>query len=125
MASFGMLIVVVAMAASAHLLLRAGMAQVGRIGADELQTPAQLIHSLLATPQILLAMPLYGGSFVAWAIVLSRVQLSLAYPALAMMYFVIPLASWVFLNESVTPLHWVGIAVIVAGVMTVLAAGWN
>ena len=91
--SVAMLLGVVALAATGHLLLREGMLQVGRVGARELQQPLDLVVSMVTNPLILVALPLYAAGFVGWAIVLSRLQLSLAYPALASMYVVIPLAA--------------------------------
>ena len=121
--SFGILLAVVASAASAHLMLRVGMSQVGRIGADELQEPIKLASSIVRNPLVLGALPLYAGSFLAWIMVLSRLRLSLAYPALAMTYIVIPLASMVFLHESVTASHWLGIVVVGVGVLLIFRAG--
>ena len=121
--SVAILMGVVALAATGHLLLREGMLQVGRVGTKELQQPLDLVVSMVTNPLILVAMPLYAAGFVGWAIVLSRLRLSLAYPALASMYVVIPLAAWAISNESVTIGHWVGIVIIVAGVLLVLRAG--
>lgn len=58
----------------------------------------------------------YGLSAICWLWVLSRVQLSYAYPVLALSYpIVVALSAWLF-SETVTPLHWIGVIVIVAGV---------
>ena len=121
--SLAILVGVVTVGAAGHLLLREGMLQVGRVGVEELQNPFDLIFSMLSNPLILIAIPLYGAGFAGWAIVLSRLRLSLAYPALASMYVVIPIAAWAISNESITAAHWVGIVVIVLGVMLVLRAG--
>jgi drug/metabolite transporter (DMT)-like permease len=95
------------------------MTQVGRVGSDELREPFRLAVTILRNPVILAAVPLYAGSFVAWTIILSRIQLSVAYPTLAILYLIIPVASW----ESVAALHWVGMVLIVLGVLVVLWAG--
>ena len=121
--SLGILLVVVLMATSAHLLLRAGMVQVGRVGAEELRDPIRVAFSMLSNPKILGAGPLYAGSFLAWTVALSRVQLSVAFPVLAMTYVIVPVASWAVLHESVTAMHWGGMAIIAIGVFVVLRAG--
>ena len=121
--SLGVLVLVVVMATSAHLLLRAGMTQVGRIGADEVRDPVHVITSMLKNPLILGAAPLYAAGFVGWTVALSRLPLTVAYPALAMTYVLIPLASWAVLQESVTAMHWGGMAIVVVGVLIVLRAG--
>ena len=62
---------------------------------------------------------LYGISSLVWLIVLSRLDLSYAYPLLASMYIVLPLLSMVFLKESIPPLRWLGMLVVIAGVILV------
>ncbi len=121
--SVAMLLGAVALGAAGHLLLREGMVQVGRVGAKELQQPLDLLATMLTNRLVLIALPLYGTGFLVWAIVLSRLRLSLAYPAMASMYVVIPLAAWGISHESVTIAHWIGMVVIVAGVLMVLRAG--
>ena len=114
---------VVALAVAAHITLKVGMDRVGQVGADELQSPIGLAVSMVSTPLVVIAIPLFAASFVAWTIALSRMQLSVAYPALSMTYVLIPVASWVLLNEPISMLHWVGMAVVVTGVLMVLAGG--
>lgn len=121
--SLGIVLVDVVLAASAHLLLRAGMTQVGRVGADELRDPIRPAASMLRNPLILSSAPHYAAGFAGWTLVLSGLQLSVAFPALAMTYVLIPIASWAVLHESVTAMQWAGMAIIVVGVLLVLRAG--
>ncbi len=69
--------------APAHVLLKVGIDQVGMIGFEQVRDPWDVITSVITTPALLLAGPLYGASFIGWAVVLSRFELSIAYPALA------------------------------------------
>ena len=103
--SYGILLIVVTLAASAHLMLKVGMTQVGRVGTEELRAPAELLSGMLSNPLILVATLLYAGSFIAWTIILSRLQLSQAYPALSITYLIIPLGSW-FTNLSLRYIGW-------------------
>jgi drug/metabolite transporter (DMT)-like permease len=57
--------------------------------------------------------------FVIWLIVLSKLDLSYAYPILAFSYCIVPLLSWWIFGEQVSPMRWVGILVICAGVAIV------
>ncbi len=123
MLSFSIIIAVAATAAAAHILLKVGMNEVGEINADSIKTPGTLIRQLLTTPAVLAAIPIYAISNIGWLIVLSRVNLSVAYPFLASLYIFIPVLSMVFLSESLTPQHWVGILVIGMGVGIVLSSG--
>ena len=123
MLSFLIIILVAATAAMAHILLKMGMNEVGEINSDSIKTPGVLIRQLLTTQVVLLAIPLYAVSSIGWLIVLSRLNLSVAYAFLASLYIFLPILSMVFLSESLTVQHWVGILVIGIGVGIVLSAG--
>ena len=123
MVSFLIIILVAATAAMAHILLKMGMNEVGEINSESIKNPAALIGKLLTTRAVILAIPIYAVSNVGWLIVLSRLNLSVAYPFLASLYIFLPVLSIVFLSESLTVQHWVGILVIGIGVGIVLTAG--
>ena len=123
MLSVLIIIVVAATAATAHILLKIGMNEVGEINADNIKTPGILIKQLLSTPAVLAAIPVYAVSNIGWLIVLSKLNLSVAYPFLASLYIFIPVLSMIFLSESLTLQHWTGIIVIGIGIGVVLSAG--
>ena len=123
MLSFSIIIAVAATAAAAHILLKVGMNEIGEINTNSIKAPGTLIRQLLTTPAVLAAIPIYAISNIGWLIVLSRLNLSVAYPFLASLYIFIPVLSMVFLSESLTPQHWVGILVIGMGVGIVLSSG--
>ena len=123
MPSVLIILVVTATAATAHILLKIGMNEVGEINSDSIKTPGILIKQLLTTPAVLAAIPVYAVSNIGWLIVLSKLNLSVAYPFLASLYIFIPVLSMVFLSESLTLQHWTGIIVIGIGIGVVLNAG--
>ena len=123
MLSLLIILTVAATAAAAHILLKIGMNEVGEINSHSLKTPGILIKQLLTTPAVLAAIPVYAVSNIGWLIVLSKLNLSVAYPFLASLYIFLPVLSMVFLSESLTVQHWVGILVIGIGVGIVLSAG--
>ncbi|MGE5140649.1 MAG: hypothetical protein ACM3JD_14370 [Rudaea sp.] len=59
---------------------------------------------------------LYGLSALCWLWVLSRAQLSLVYPILALTFPIVVGLSAVLFGEPVPVLRWVGVAVIMMGV---------
>ena len=123
MLSFVIIILVAATAATAHILLKIGMNQVGEVNAEALKTPGKLIGQLVTTPAILAALPVYAISNVGWLVVLSRLNLSVAYPFLASLYIFLPILSMLFLSETLSAQHWAGIVIIGIGVGIVLGAG--
>jgi drug/metabolite transporter (DMT)-like permease len=79
-----------------------------------------LIAMIVRSPLVLLGLLLYGIGALAWIAVLARLDLSLAYPFLALNFVLVALVSRVVLGESIPPMRWLGILVICSGI--VLAA---
>ena len=68
------------------------------------------------------AIGIYGVSTVAWVYTLTKIQLSHAYPFMALTFFIIPLGSYWFFDESIEGRYFFGVALIVLGVfITVLS----
>jgi drug/metabolite transporter (DMT)-like permease len=112
-------IVGVMIATGGQLLLRAGMERVGYIGATRIGKPLTLIMQVATEPRVIFGLVLFGVSAAMWLIVLSRVPLSLAYPFAGLTYvFVTFFSRWV-LHESVPPLRWFALLLIVVGVVLV------
>ena len=79
----------------------------------------------LTMPAILLALAisgalaLYGVSAMIWTVVLSKLDLSLAYPMVSMGYVLVVFLSWLILKEPVSLLRIAGLAVICCGVLLI------
>lgn len=78
-----------------------------------------LIWLILRSPLVLLGLLLYAVGAVAWIGVLTRLDLSLAYPFLALNFLLVSLVSRLFLGEKVPLLRWAGIVVICVGILIV------
>jgi drug/metabolite transporter (DMT)-like permease len=102
-----------------QLFFKAGVNRLGPIGADALANLPHLIGSVVMNPLIMLGLACYGLGAAMWIIVLSRVDLSLAYPMLGLGYVFVLLISWLVFGEAVSALRWVGTLMIVAGVVLV------
>ncbi len=101
-----------------QLFLKMGMNQVP----DFAFTPDAVLAalpSIIFNPLIWLGFVGWIGGTVFWLGVISRAPLSLAYPILAMSYFVVVIEAWLFLGEEVTLQKMIGVAVIVGGVILV------
>lgn len=109
----------VVLATGGQLLLKAGMTQVGYIGKEKLGSPVKLVLHVLTTPQVLLGLLLFVLSAAVWLVVLSRVPLSFAYPFVGVTYVLIALFSRFALHEHVPSLRWVGLALIVFGILII------
>ncbi len=58
-------------------------------------------------------------TFIIWSTILSHIDLSVAVPVCSFSYITIPLVSIIFLHEKVTYLRWMGIFLILIGVILV------
>jgi drug/metabolite transporter (DMT)-like permease len=93
-----------------------------RLGPVAFGSPAEIINSgwqIMRQPLIWAALLLYGTGFIIWAMALSRLQLSFAYPLLAAGYLINPLAAMLFFGEQIPPIRWVGIIVVMIGLILV------
>jgi drug/metabolite transporter (DMT)-like permease len=78
-----------------------------------------LVMMILRSPMVLLGLVLYGLGALAWIAVLARVDLSIAYPFLALNFILVTLSSQYLLGENVPGLRWLGVLVICSGIFLV------
>jgi drug/metabolite transporter (DMT)-like permease len=102
-----------------QLTLKMGMTQVGRLGADSLAEPLQVVLRVLTSPLVIGGLSLYVVGAGVWMMVLSRSALSFAYPILAVSYAITPLLAALLLGETLNTTRWLGIAIICLGVFVV------
>ncbi|MCG3142335.1 MAG: 4-amino-4-deoxy-L-arabinose-phosphoundecaprenol flippase subunit ArnF [Anaerolineae bacterium] len=113
-----LLIPAILLSTTGQLFLKMGMNQVP----DFAFTPDAVLTalpSIVFNPLIWIGFAGFIGGTVFWLGVISRAPLSLAYPVLAMSYFVVVLEAWLFLGEQVSLQKIIGVAVIVGGVILV------
>ena len=104
--------------AAAQLLLKSGMNQIGHFqfsGANVI--PIAL--KVMTNPPILTGLAAYVLSVVVWLLVLSRVQVSYAYPMLSIGYVVNAIAAYMLFGEALSVMRVTGIFIIIAGVYVV------
>ena len=104
--------------AAAQLLLKAGMSQIGHFDFSM----ANLIPiglKIIVNPPILTGLFAYVLSVAVWLLVLSRVQVSYAYPMLSIGYIVNAIAAYYLFGEALSVVRVTGIFVIIAGVFLI------
>jgi drug/metabolite transporter (DMT)-like permease len=117
LASIGILLVAVALAATGQLILKNGM-NLAKTHAAE--TGRSLVLGAVTSPWILGGLVIFGLSAIAWLVTLSRVPLSVAYPFNALGYVVILVASSVLLHERTNVWTWLGTVLVVGGLIVVV-----
>ena len=100
------------------ILLSVALNAAGQIcfKAARMAQPDASVLALFLHPETWGGLLIYGLSAVCWLWVLARVQLSLAYPILSLTFPIVLGLSAVFFAETITPLRWAGVGVIVVGV---------
>ena len=111
-----LLVVTILLNAVAQIALKLGASSAL---AEELGTRSvpTMITQMLITPFVWVGLSIYAVSAVLWIIVLSKMDVSRAYPSVALTYIVVLLASWALLHESVSVSRWIAVGVICIGVV--------
>ncbi len=117
--SIAILVVSVGFAVAGQLTLKYAMDQIGRIGSAQVADPMKTIAKAAREPALWVGLILFGISALFWLIVLSRVQLSLAYPFVGLSYVIVVGFSKLYLHEDVPPLRWLGVLVVAVGIALV------
>lgn len=81
------------------------------------------VARVLLSPYILSGLVIYGFATILWLYIISRVQLSLAYPMQSMAYVFAVVAAHYLFDEALTPGKIIGALVIVLGVSIIALTG--
>jgi multidrug transporter EmrE-like cation transporter len=114
------LIIAIGLGALGQISLKYGMGKVS------LGSGAGMFISVIRavfTPYVFLGFALYAVSSGFWLVVISRWNLSYAYPMIAIGYVAVVFLSRLFFKEHVTPLQWIGIVLMCGGLAIVSRFG--
>ncbi|MDD2463071.1 MAG: 4-amino-4-deoxy-L-arabinose transferase [Desulfobulbus sp.] len=101
--------------AAAQLALKQGMRQVGHFD-FVLDNFSRVFFAVASNGFVWVGLSCYVISVVVWLLVLSRVEVSYAYPLLSVGYIVTACAGWLVFQENMSIARLSGIAVICLGV---------
>ncbi len=104
--------------AAAQIMLKKGMTGVGTldVGANGLLGTALRV---LFNPFVFAGLCTFVVSMASHLVVLSKVQLSYAYPFLSLAYVVVGLYSWFFFGEDMNAARIAGFGLIIAGTILI------
>jgi drug/metabolite transporter (DMT)-like permease len=106
-----LIVVGVLLNAGAQILLKKGLQAAGGL---DLHVAG--LFRVLLQPWVLGGLAFYAVSVVVWLGALSLVDVNYAYPFLALGFLANALLARMFLGETIPPLRWAALAVIVIGV---------
>lgn len=104
--------------AAAQLLIKAGSERISTLSFSWSNVMPMSLQ-LMSSPHIILGLIFYVVSVLVWIGVLSRVDVSVAYPMLSLGYVVNAIAAYYWFGEAVTVTRMSGIAIILVGVYLV------
>lgn len=121
--SFVPVVFSVTLSSAAQLLLKAGMtSEVVQRALASGRGLAQIIPSIAASPLIVGGLTAFALSVVTWLFVLSQIEISQAYPAVALGVMVTAIGGYFFFGEALNSTRILGIAIVVIGVAVVAAS---
>ena len=101
--------------AFAQILLKAGMKQFGNI--DLKNNIMNTCISIAFNPYIISGFIAYGVSILLWLWVLSKVDVSLAYPFQALGYIVVTILAWLISQENINYIRIISLIFITIGLI--------
>lgn len=117
LSSLGFILLSISSGVAGQLALKSGVARAAA-AVDSVSSVSTLLTAF-RSPLVWLGLLLYGLGALAWILVLTRLDLSLAYPFLALNFVLIALVSRWILGESIPWLRWAGIGVICLGILLI------
>jgi len=113
----GLMLLSIGLSTAAQILLKLGMNQVRTAPAAD--GPVGFAMAAAFSPGVIGGLTAYGLSAVVWLLVLARVDVSKAYPCVALGFAATVLAGHLLLGEPVSLMRIAGVAVIMGGVLIV------
>ena len=123
--TIGLILASVTLAAVAQVTLKAGMNHVTDANGGQLALNGDSLQQIASQIRVWAGLAIFAVSAVLWLFALSRADLSFAYPFAALGYVIIVIASILFLDEHVQPITWVGVVLIISGIVLIAQGSPN
>ncbi len=117
LSELGLFIISVITSVAGQWLLKAGALKLGKVNTSNLSSH---VLGMLTTPELLAGLACYGLGAIAYILLLTRVKLSIAGPAVALVYVFSVLLGYFVFREPVPFSRMVGLGLIMCGVVLVI-----
>ncbi len=114
---FSLLLMSVIASVTGQIFLKIGATKLGRVNGSNI---INQILSIITTPELVIGLTCYGLGAVAYILLLTRVNLSVAAPAASLVYVFSVLIGYFIFRESIPLIRLLGLSFIVAGVILVV-----
>jgi multidrug transporter EmrE-like cation transporter len=103
----------------AQILLKKGMTKVSMFSVDTSNSFFPLLKSVIFNSSIIFGFSAYFLSAGIWLLVLSKVDVSKAYPFVSLGFIGTMVCAYIFLQEPITPQKIAGTLLVLAGVIVI------
>ncbi|MHB8125599.1 MAG: EamA family transporter [Desulfitobacteriaceae bacterium] len=111
--TLGVALISITLGATGQFLFRVGMLKIGKV---TLQNIWGQLFQVIFTPAIFLGFLCFGLSSILWLVIISRWQLSFAYPLVALGYVIVIGYGTLFLQETLNIPKMIGSLFILCGI---------
>ncbi len=115
---FCLLLTSVLISVAGQFFLKLGALKLGKVDAGNAFSH---ILSMVTTPELLIGLTCYGIGAIAYILLLTRVNLSVAAPAVSIGYIFSVLIGYFILKEPISPVRLIGLGLIVMGVILLVS----
>jgi len=112
-----LVLILVVVISFGQVLMKRGLKNMGGINLNEVLSAK--LFSVIFEKNIFFGIVLYVISTLLWLVILSKVELSFAYPLIALGYVVTAILAKLFFNENITLMRWMGILLVLGGVFLI------
>lgn len=114
---FGLFLISILASVTGQWLLKTGALKLGKVNAGNLSSH---VLGILSTPELLAGLTCYGLGAIAYILLLTRVKLSIAGPAVALVYVISVLIGYFVFREPIPFSRIIGLGLIICGVVLVI-----
>ena len=112
----GYLLLSISFSVAGQLSLKLGAAKLAKISASNI---INRVWEIFLTPELILGLACYGIGAIAYILLLTKVDLSMAAPAVSLVYVFSVLLGYFWFQEVIPPSRLFGLGFIVCGVILV------
>ena len=105
------------LSSAGQALLKLGAIKLGKVNSSNFFSH---LLNILVTPELLAGLFLYGFSAMLFILILTRVKLSVAGPAVSLGYIFSVMIGYFMFKETISTTHMIGLALIICGVILVV-----
>jgi len=102
-----------------HFFFKKGALAQTDFSVVDLPSALVFLKTIFSSPFLWAGLFTVAVVFVIWSTILSKIDLSVAVPIASFSYILVPVVSVIFLHEQISALRWVGILLILTGVIFV------